>query len=162
MMPLPRFDPDDAPTSTWGGTMIGIPKATKHPDAAWKLIEFFYFSDEGLAARAKQSGILPPLRDYWDQPFLHEPDPLYGGQRTMELYISLADQIPPRYTTWATPLATQALGYVLQQAKSYLNAGKPSEGLRDYVQSQLERAQAYVRRVIEHGTFEEGNADFSG
>ncbi len=26
MMPLPRFDASDAPTSTWGGTMIGIPR----------------------------------------------------------------------------------------------------------------------------------------
>lgn len=155
MMPLPRFDPTDAPTSTWSGTMIGIPKATKNPDAAWKLVEFLCFSDEGLEARARGGGILPPLRDYWDKPFLHESDPLYGGQRTMELYIALADQIPPRHAHWATPLATQALGFALHQGKSYLNGGRPIEGLQAYMQSQLERAQRYVQRVIAHGTFED-------
>ena len=135
--------------------MIGIPKATKDADAAWKLVEFLYFSDEGLEARAKGSGILPPVRDYWDKPFLLEPDPLFGGQRTMELYIDLADRIPPRYANWATPLATQALGFALHQGKSYIKSGQPIEGLPAYVQTQLERAQRYVQRVIEHGTFED-------
>src|SRR5262249_13979871 len=43
MMPLPRFDPTDSPTCTWGGTMMAIPRACKHPDDAWKLLEFLNF-----------------------------------------------------------------------------------------------------------------------
>jgi len=45
MMPLPRFDSEDAPTSTWGGTMIGIPRASNNPDLAWKLIKLLYLAD---------------------------------------------------------------------------------------------------------------------
>ena len=82
MMPLPKFDPTDAPTSTWGGTMIGITKACRHPDAAWKLIVFLYFSDEGLAARRKISDILPPVTSVWNEPRYHEPDPYFGGQKS--------------------------------------------------------------------------------
>ena len=45
---VPVFDPTDKPTSTWGGTMIGITKACRTPDLAWKLIEYLYFSDDGI------------------------------------------------------------------------------------------------------------------
>ena len=48
--------------------MIGITKACRNPDAAWKLIEFLYFSDEGLAARRKISDILPPVTSVWNEP----------------------------------------------------------------------------------------------
>jgi len=78
MMPLPKFDPTDAPTTTWGGTMIGITKACRHPDAAWKLIEFLYFSDEGLAARRRISDILPPVKSVWNEPRYHQPDPYFA------------------------------------------------------------------------------------
>src|SRR5581483_2058886 len=39
MMALPKFDPTDAPTASWGGTMIGIPRDCRDPEASWKLIE---------------------------------------------------------------------------------------------------------------------------
>jgi ABC-type glycerol-3-phosphate transport system substrate-binding protein len=153
MMPLPRFDPADPPTTTWSGTMAAIPRAAKHPAVAWKMIEFFYLGEASLEARVKESGILPPVKDYWDRPFLHEPDPLFaGGQRTMELYIDLAEQVPPRHLSWASPVAAAALGYVLNEANQYLRSGRPAEGLEPYVRGRLKWAEPFVRRYIEHGT----------
>ena len=80
--------------------------------------------------------------------------PTRPGQRTGELFIALADQVPARHVHWATPVAMQALGYVLYEARGYLNSGKPADGLRDSVTANLRRADAYMRRVIEHGTFD--------
>jgi arabinosaccharide transport system substrate-binding protein len=151
MIPLPRFDPADPPTSTWDGTMIGIPREAKRPDEAWRLIEALYLSDAGVETRYRETNILPPLRDAWSKPVFHEPDAFFGGQRTGEIFISLADQVPDRHVHWATPTAMQALGFVLYQARGYLDAGKPVEGLHEYVSRELRRADAYVRRVIEHG-----------
>jgi ABC-type glycerol-3-phosphate transport system substrate-binding protein len=165
MMSLPLFEttnseghqvPDgsDAPTSTWGGTMVGITRASKHPDQAWKLIEFLDFSDVGLESRARSTNSLPPLRDYWDKPFFHEADPFFGGQKTFELYIELADQIPPRYETWSSTLGRYGLGYALNQCAAYLNRGGSPAGLEAFAAAQLGRVEAYVKRCIEHGTFE--------
>lgn len=168
MMPMPRFDPDDAPTSTWSGTMIGIPKGSAHPDDAWKLIELLYLSDAGLESRVKESGILPPVKEYWERPFMHDPDPFFGGQRTLELYVSLADQIPVRDVTWATPLAVQAAGYVMNNAIAYARAGHTHAALREHVQDNLRWAERYVRMYVEHGTFTDAgrapdvSADLSG
>jgi len=165
MMPLPRFEavgpaggnvPDmsDAPTSTWGGTMIGVTRSCKHPDDAWKLIECLDFSDTGIESRARNANSLPALRDYWDKPVFHEPDPLFGGQRTFELYIELADQAPARQETWSSTLGRYGLGFALNQCVAYLNKGGPPVGLEDYAASQLKRVEAYVKRCIDHGTFE--------
>jgi hypothetical protein len=165
MMPLPRFqtidpsgrhvpDMSDAPTSTWGGTMIGITRSCKHPDDAWKLIESLDFSDVGLESRARNTNNLPPLRDYWEKPFFHEPDPLFGGQKTFELYIELADKIPSRHETWSSTLGRYGLGYALNQCAAYLNKGGSPDGLEDYAASQLKRVEAYVKRCIDHGTLE--------
>src|SRR5207249_6115999 len=65
MMPLPRFDPDDAQTASWGGTMIGIPRKAKNPDLSWKLIEALYLDHDAIAFRRRVNAILPPITTYW-------------------------------------------------------------------------------------------------
>ena len=99
MMPLPRFAATDAPTSTAGGTMLGITRHSERKDDAWKLIEFLYFSDSGLQARQQTSNILPPVISQWDDPTYHREDPYFGGQKVDELYIQLARQTPARTPT---------------------------------------------------------------
>ena len=68
-MELPRFDPTNAPTAPYGGTMIGILRSSKHKEQAWKLIEQLYFSRESLergttspasCRRSKPPGTIPP------------------------------------------------------------------------------------------------------
>jgi len=51
----------------------------------------------------------------------------YGGQKTFELYIELADQIPPRYETWSSTLGRYGLAYALNQATGYLKGGGPAQ-----------------------------------
>ena len=144
MMPLPKFDPTDAPTSTWGGTMMGITKACRNPNAAWKLIEFLYFSDEGLEARRKISDILPPVISAWNSPRYHQPDPYFydandpKGQKSAELYIELARQVPERDQTPASTIAAVALSYVLNDAVSYVDEHHGSDGLEARCQHSLD------------------------
>jgi arabinosaccharide transport system substrate-binding protein len=120
MMPMPVFDPADAPTSTWGGTMMGLTKACKNPDLAWKLMEYLYFSETGIKARQESSDILPPITTMWSDPFYHRPDEYFAGQKTGEIYIELAPQIPPRYVSFATPVASLALNNALVRATRHV------------------------------------------
>jgi arabinosaccharide transport system substrate-binding protein len=120
MMPMPVFDPTDAPTSTWGGTMMGITRGCKNPDLAWKLMQFLYFSKAGMNERQLSTEILPPIKTMWNDPFYHKPDPYFGGQKTSELFIALAPRIPPRYVSFASPAATLALNDALVRATNYV------------------------------------------
>jgi len=120
MMPMPVFEPTDSPTSTWGGTMMGFPRSCKNPDLAWKLMEFLYFSEEGMKQRRESTEILPPIKPMWADPFYHQADPYFGGQKASELYIELAPKIPPRYVSFASPVATLALNEALIRATAYV------------------------------------------
>jgi arabinosaccharide transport system substrate-binding protein len=154
MMPLPRFDPTDSPTSTWGGTMMGIARNSRNHEVAWKLIEFLYFSDAGLDSRLKETNILPPVVEQWNHPAFHEADPYFGGQKINELYVELAKQLPKRYVTPVTGTASAQLSVVVNWAVAHANE-HGSEGLEAACQKWLDLAAADLHRRIRHGKFEE-------
>jgi arabinosaccharide transport system substrate-binding protein len=154
MMPLPIFEPGDVPTSTWGGTMIGITKASKHPEAAWKLIEKLYFSKEGIAERRKHTDILPPITTLWSDPMFHQPDPYFGGQKGQELFVQLAKQLPRRYVTPATNLASMELTVVLTKAVSYIER-HGSQGLEAQCQRWLNDSARGLEVRIKQWSYEE-------
>lgn len=153
MMALPRFSPADARTSTWGGTMIGIPRACKHPDDAWKLIETLYFSPAGLRARAASARILPPLPEEWSRPAYHRPDPFFGGQDVMGLYADLADEIPPHSVNPATPMALAILSLEINRAVGYVET-RGADGLEQACQEWLDRAAEELHWRIRQARFD--------
>jgi arabinosaccharide transport system substrate-binding protein len=153
MIPLPKFDPNDSPTSTWGGTMIGIPKTCKHPDQAWQLLQFLYLSPQGNAARLSAgSQILPPIPQLWADPVYHQPNPYFGNQKIMELYTTLAPQIPERIVTPYTIEAEIVLARALYLAQDYLNDYGPT-GLHQAAAQWLTQAQQDMQRRIQFGEF---------
>lgn len=154
LMPLPVVEPSDAPTATWGGTMFGIPKSARDPEASWSLLKFLLFSREGLAARREFSDVLPPLRSAWDDPAYHRSDPYFGGQRAEELFVELAAKIPPRVQTPFTGVASAELTAVLVQAVAAARHGMDGPALNSLVHARLVVAQADVERRIKFGTFE--------
>ncbi len=153
MMPLPIFEPGDVPTSTWGGTMIGITKASKNPQASWKLIEKLYFSKEGLESRRK-TDILPPITTLWNDPMYHQPDPYFGGQKGQELFVQLARQLPRRYVTPATALASMELTVVLSRAVSHVDQ-HGSNGLESKCQQWLSESARALEVRMKQWSYEE-------
>jgi arabinosaccharide transport system substrate-binding protein len=155
MMPMPIFEPGDARTATWGGTMMGIPRNCKDPQSAWKLIEFLYLSKEGLAARRQYSSILPPVITLWDDPVYQRGDPYFGGQQTDLLYIEMAKELPARYITPATAIANGYLSKVIVDAANFVR-DHPGEhdALVARCRTWLTGIAGDLRRRIEHGKFE--------
>jgi len=152
MTPLPRFAAGDAPTTTWGGTMIAIPRRCRDPEASWRLIESLYLSDAGMDAQTRRLGILPANVAFWQSsPAVQQPDPYFGGQPILRLYATLAPDIPHQVITPDTAYATAALGYVLTQAVGALREGIDAEVLREQVAAWLAARQADVERQIAHG-----------
>lgn len=154
MMPMPVFDPTDKPTSTWGGSMIGITKACRNPDLAWKLLEYLYFSEDGFRERRLTSEILPPIKSMWDDPSFHLADPYLGGQKGGELLTKLAAEIPARYVTPATPLVSMALNDAVVDAVRYVNTRGP-DGLEAHCQKRLSSIASDLKRRMKQWRFEE-------
>ena len=161
MAQLPKFADADALTTTWGGTMIALPRNGRDPRQAWRLVEAMYLSGPAMEAQVHSLGVLPPVPDHWPtSPAVRAPDPLFGGQAVNALYASLADQIPVQHVTPDTPYAVAALGYVLSQTVSDLRAnhghGNPHPGRADSsalipaVRERLKARQSDVERQIAH------------
>jgi ABC-type glycerol-3-phosphate transport system substrate-binding protein len=153
-MPLPRFEPTDTPTSTWGGTMIGITRNSKQHELAWKLIQFLYLSQTGHEARLKKTNIIPPVMEWWDHPVYHERKAFFGGQSLNELYVDLARQVPPRYVSPATTVAQTQLSVVIDRAVKYVNE-HGTDGLEEDVKWWLNLATDDLKRRVDNGKFEE-------
>ena len=152
MMPLPVFDPSDARTSTWGGTMIGIPRHAKNPDLSWKLIEHLYLSDAALAARRTHGTILPPLPEAYTHPAYHRSDPYFGGQPVLALYASLAPEIPPRFVSPLTVAGQIAVSIVLSRAvDSVREHDTPPAHLEAQCAAWLKEMDKGLRERLAHG-----------
>lgn len=152
MMPLPVFEPGDARTSTWGGTMAAIPRHAKDPDASWRLIEFMYLSDEAREIRRAESSILPPLPEEFDRPEYRRPDPYFGGQPVDALYAELAAEIPERFVSPLTVAAQIAVGIVLGRAVDHVRV-HGTEGLEAACAAWLAEADRALRARLAHGRF---------
>ena len=157
MMPLPVFDPGDARTSTWGGTMAGIPRHAKDPDASWKLIEFMYLSDEALRRRRTAGGILPPLPEEFDRPEYRRPDPYFGGQAVDAIYAELAGEIPQRFVSPLTVGAQIAVGVVLGRAVERAQDGEGAETLEAACAAWLAEADRGLRARLAHSRLGRGH-----
>jgi arabinosaccharide transport system substrate-binding protein len=152
MRPLPVFDEDDAPTSTWGGTMMGIPRQARDPQAAWKLLEFLCFSPEAAAARRRSSAIVSAMPRTWTEPIRASGDPFFGGQEIDQLYFSLAPQVPPRCITPFSITAQAGLTMVLSHAVAHVQA-HGTEGLEEACSAWLEEAASELEQWVHYGDF---------
>lgn len=147
VMPLPAWKKGGRRTSVWGGTGLAITKASERQDLAWELAKELYFQPKELGERFAQTNIVPPLKDAWNLPEFREPNPFYSGQAIGEMYAALAPETP---ASWGSPYYREAEGQIsqvfLRALERYRTRGEG--GLREYVQDELDRAEAYLNRVI--------------
>jgi arabinosaccharide transport system substrate-binding protein len=95
-MPLPAWTRGGRRTSTWGGTMIGIPKQSKRQELAWELLKFLYFDPASARNRYEQTKIITSYKPAWKDPVFQQPDDFVDG-RLGVLLTTLADDVPPVY-----------------------------------------------------------------
>lgn len=155
LMPLPAWKPGGRRTTTLGGTMLAIPKATKDFETAWQLAKKLYLDPETHAQFFRATTIIPPARSSWSHPAFHEPDPYFGGQISGQLYIEQAGNIPPRtsspYQTYALERVADALVALMDRADRE-QIGDPAV-LMDDARARLKEAQRLTARQIGRNVF---------
>jgi arabinosaccharide transport system substrate-binding protein len=152
LMPLPMVQPGTRPTSTWGGTMVGITKHCKTPDLAWQLAMFFYLDKSGVNDRYQETNIIPPVRDQWKMPIFHQPRAYWAGQVIGESYIKLANDVPARHSSPAIEMAGTKLGEAVVDCVQYYDThGCPAQNnpqFVNFVRARLKEKADEVRAVI--------------
>lgn len=144
---LPRFDESDCPTSTWGGTMVAIPRGCQDVDSAWQALKFLTTSNTNYDT-------LPALKSAWNNPGFHQPDPFFSNERVGELEIKLAGELPNRIITPFTTIATGELSLVLHRAVRAVQNGESLPELEIHCRQWLQSTNDDVEKYIRFGGFE--------
>lgn len=147
LMPLPAWEVGGRRTSVWGGTGLAISRATKDPNLAWEYAKFLYFNTEELGKRFALTNLIPPFEDAWNLPEFQAPSAFYSGQKLGALFAELAPETPPVWSTPYSPLAHGKLSEAFLRAAEHYRVHGES-GLHEYIQGQLDIAEAYVSRVM--------------
>ncbi|MBN1345014.1 MAG: extracellular solute-binding protein [Phycisphaerae bacterium] len=153
LMPLPAVKPGGRRTSTWGGTMIGITKKSPNPDLAWALAVHLYYAPKPFDKRFRQTNIIPPIRDAWNQPSLSEPRPYWSNEPIGKLFTALADETPPQYSSPYAPIAKDKLGEVITQCVLYYNE-HGHDGFADFARGILKSKADDVRALMRRNPFQ--------
>jgi|WetSurMetagenome_2_1015567.scaffolds.fasta_scaffold56512_2 arabinosaccharide transport system substrate-binding protein len=152
LMPLPAAKPGGRRTSTWGGTMLGITKHCPDKALAREVATYMYTEPESLADRFRSLNILPPFKDVWTHPAFKEPRPYWSNQPIGELYVALADDVPPQYTSPYTPLAKAKLDTAVAACVTYYEA-HGEEGFDAFVRERLKAAADDIRLQMTRNPF---------
>lgn len=160
LIPLPAFEEGGRRTSTWGGTMIAITKDSKHPQAAWDLAMHYHSNPETLAARFRQTNIIPPYMASWDDPAFRESRPYWGGQALGQAYLDVIDDTPVQNPNPFLQLAKTKMAEVVTASVTYyrgldenLSDEEREKRLRVFVRERLDEAVEYVEIQMRRNPF---------
>lgn len=144
LMPLPAFAPGGRRTSSWGGTMLGITRATPDPDFAFELAMHLYADVDMLEETFRTTNILPADRQAWTRPAFSEPREYWSGQAIGSEYAALADDLPIQIGHPYLGLAKDKLGEVVVSAVARARR-RGMDGMEDFLRQRLDAAADYVR-----------------
>ena len=155
LMPLPAWEKGGRRTSVLGGTMLGITKASRAPDAAWALAKQLYLSPAGAKRLYEGDRIISPVRANWSQPFYDEPDPFYCNQPVGRMYIQLAPDVPLRPSSPYYPQMQPLLSSVVIQLCRYADDHQlyDAHALEPEAQQLLDEAQHQLEAQINRNAF---------
>jgi arabinosaccharide transport system substrate-binding protein len=148
VMPLPAWEKGGRRTSVWGGTGLAITRQTKHPELAWELAKFLYFTPEFLGQRFAEMNILPPFKDAWNLPEFHEPSAFFSGQALGAEFARLAPETPP---SWDSPYQRTAEGKLNEAFSRVIEHYKAhrERGLREVIARELDEAERYLQNLMD-------------
>jgi arabinosaccharide transport system substrate-binding protein len=160
LMPLPAWTKGGRRTGVWGGTMLGIPKASKDFEEDWKFAKALYLSPALAETLWHRASIISPVKKNWSNPVYDQPDPYFCGQPSGRLYIQLAPQVPVRSGSPFNNLAKLRVTDAIVAVREYAiknNIFDPV-ALHAEARRELAIAEQQVRVQIERNVFLKGDA----
>lgn len=122
----------------WGGSFLVIPEQSQNKEAAWAFVSYMLATVEGQNAMFEAVDYFPAYTPAYDDTSLYSyEDPYFGGQKTRELWATLAKELTPVYTT---QMDVTAEGQIFTSVNQGLQEGKSAEEIRDLFAQNVETA----------------------
>lgn len=100
LMPLPSWERGGRRTSVWGGSMIGISKASVRTpedfEQSWAFAKELYLAPSLARTLYEVGDIVTPVKSHWNDPIFDRADAYFSGQPKGRMYLDLAPQVPAR------------------------------------------------------------------
>ena len=122
----------------WGGSFLVIPEQSQNKDAAWAFVSYMLATVQGQNDMFEAVDYFPAYTPAYEETDLYSyEDPYFGGQKTRELWASLATQLEPVYTT---QMDVTAEGQIFTSVNQGLEEGLSAEEIRDLFAQNVESA----------------------
>ncbi|MBE9915844.1 sugar ABC transporter substrate-binding protein [Paenibacillus donghaensis] len=110
VVPMPKWSADDKYGSAIdGGANLAINKNSKHPEEAWKFIEFMLGKEESQLKMMKEGGLFPSLETTYNDEVFKGKVPYFNDQPVRTLYIDAVKNVAPITYTKDYPLANELI-----------------------------------------------------
>ncbi len=101
--------PGGIDTSNWGGSYLAIPSQSQKKELAWEFIQYALATSKAQNAMFKAVDYFPGYIPAWDDPMYNEEDPFFGGQKTRLLWVDIAKNTQPTFTSLMDATAEAAM-----------------------------------------------------
>jgi arabinosaccharide transport system substrate-binding protein len=155
VMPLPAWTKGGRRTSVYGGTMVGITKASRNREAAWEFAKQLYFAPETAERLYRTFCIVSPIKSNWSLPCYDEPDPYFSHQPLGRLYLNLAADVPLRVPSPYYSQAGDVLNAAMISICRYVDAHSLTDpaAVEAEARRTLDAAQARLLHLMSHNVF---------
>lgn len=111
-------------SGNWGGSFLVLPKEGKHPEEAYKFIEWMV-GKEGQIKSFQTKGLMPSIPSVYDEPeFADFTDEFLGGQKSAVEFGKAATRVAPVYYG---PLHDQTDAYIKEALQNVQEKGADPE-----------------------------------
>jgi len=164
LMPLPAWTPNGRHTSVWGGTMLGLAKASKNFDQAWTFAKYLYMNKEMARQLYVTNDIISPVKSMWKEKFYDVPDPFFSGQPIGRMYIEQAPNVPRRASSSYNQFGKQRLQDAAKELYDYAESHRiyDAAALEPEAKIVLRKAQDEVQLQINKNVFLAKNTNAGG
>lgn len=116
--------PGGLSTPNWGGSFLAIPSQSPNKELAWKFIQYALATSDAQNAMFEAVDYFPGYIPAWGSPIYEAEDPFFGGQKTRKLWVEIAQNTKP---TFSTLMDTAAEGSMQTAVRSGLSAGMTAD-----------------------------------
>lgn len=121
-------------SSNWGGSHLAIPSQSKNKELAWEFIKYALATKEAQNKMFEVVDYFPGYIPAWDDPIYHAEDPFFGGQKTRELWVDIAESTYPSFSTLMDTTAENAMGNAV---RSGLDEGLSADEIIENVKKSI-------------------------
>lgn len=135
--------PANIGVKNWGGSFLVIPEQSQNKEAAWAFVSYMLATVKGQNDMFEAVDYFPAyMTAYDDEEIYNYEDPYFGGQQTRKLWVELAEQLEPVYTT---QMDVTAEGQIFTSVNQGLEEGLDAEGIRDLLATNIETATKEIK-----------------